>query len=70
MDVILCIYIALYSVVQLVFMISIYFILGLFIDVSDKIQVIIICFSGFFSAVLLFYLLLFSGINFTIKLGE
>lgn len=37
MDVILCIYIALYSAIQLIFMISIYFILGLFIDASDKI---------------------------------
>lgn len=67
MDVILCIYIALYSVVQLVFMISIYFILGLFIDVSDKMQIIIIWFSGLFSATILFYLLLFSDINFTIS---
>lgn len=67
MDVILCIYIALYSAVQLVFMISIYFILGLFIDVSDKIQIIIIWFSGLFSATILFYILLLSGINFTIK---
>lgn len=68
MDVILCIYIALYSAIQLIFMISIYFILGLFIDISDTTQIIIICFSGLFSATILFYLLLFSDINFTITL--
>lgn len=68
MDVILCIYIALYSIVQLIFMISIYFILGLFIDISDTTQIIIIWFSGLFSATILFYLLLFSDINFTIRL--
>lgn len=67
MDVILCIYIALYSAIQLIFMISIYFILGLFIDVSDKIQIIIIWFSGLFSATILFYILLLSDINFTIS---
>lgn len=67
MDAILCIYIALYSAIQLIFMISIYFILGLFIDVSDKIQIIIIWFSGLFSATILFYILLLSDINFTIK---
>lgn len=68
MDVILCIYIALYSAIQLIFMISIYFILGLFIDISDTTQIIIIWFSGLFSATILFYLLLFSDINFTIRL--
>lgn len=67
MDVILCIYIALYSAIQLIFMISIYFILGLFIDISDKIQIFIIWFSGLFSATILFYILLLSDINFTIK---
>lgn len=67
MDVILCIYIALYSAIQLIFMISIYFILGLFIDVSDKIQIVIIWFSGLFSATILFYILLLSDINFTIS---
>jgi hypothetical protein len=67
MDVILCIYIALYSAIQLIFMISIYFILGLFIDISDKIQIVIIWFSGLFSATILFYILLLSDINFTIK---
>ena len=66
MDVILCIYIALYSAIQLIFMISIYFILGLFIDVSDRIQIVIIWFSGLFSATILFYILLLSDINFTI----
>lgn len=68
MDVILCIYIALYSAIQLIFMISIYFILGLFIDISDTTQIVIIWFSGLFSATILFYLLLFSDINFTIRL--
>lgn len=67
MDIILCIYIALYSAIQLIFMISIYFILGLFIDISDKIQIVIICFSGLFSATILFYILLLSDINFNIK---
>lgn len=67
MDVILCIYIALYSAIQLIFMISIYFILGLFMDVSDKIQIVIIWFSGLFSATILFYILLLSDINFTIS---
>ena len=67
MDVILCIYIALYSAIQLIFMISIYFILGLFIDISDKIQIVIIWFSGLFSATILFYILLLSDINFTIN---
>lgn len=67
MDVILCIYIALYSAIQLIFMISIYFILGLFIDISDKIQIVIIWFSGLFSATILFYILLLSDINFTIS---
>lgn len=67
MDVILCIYIALYSAIQLIFMISIYFILGLFIDISDTTQIIIIWFSGLFSATILFYILLLSDINFTIK---
>lgn len=67
MDVILCIYIALYSAIQLIFMISIYFILGLFIDISDKIQIVIIWFSGLFSATILFYILLLSDINFNIK---
>ena len=67
MDVILCIYIALYSAIQLIFMISIYFILGLFIDISDTTQIIIICFSGLFSATILFYILLLSDINFTIN---
>lgn len=66
MDVILCIYIALYSAIQLIFMISIYFILGLFIDISDTTQIIIIWFSGLFSATILFYILL-SDINFTIS---
>lgn len=61
------IYIALYSAIQLIFMISIYFILGLFIDISDKIQIFIIWFSGLFSATILFYILLLSDINFTIK---
>lgn len=68
MDIILCIYIALYSAIQLIFMISIYFILGLFIDISDTTQIVIIWFSGLFSATILFYLLLFSDINFTIRL--
>jgi hypothetical protein len=67
MDVILCIYIALYSAIQLIFMISIYFILGLFIDISDTTQIIIIWFSGLFSATILFYILLLSDINFNIK---
>lgn len=67
MDVILCIYIALYSAIQLIFMISIYFILGLFIDISDTTQIIIIWFSGLFSAMILFYILLLSDINFTIN---
>lgn len=67
MDVILCIYIALYSAIQLIFMISIYFILGLFIDISNTTQIIIIWFSGLFSATILFYILLLSDINFTIK---
>lgn len=67
MDIILCIYIALYSAIQLIFMISIYFILGLFIDISDKIQIVIIWFSGLFSATILFYILLLSDINFNIK---
>jgi len=67
MDVILCIYIALYSAIQLIFMISIYFILGLFIDISDTTQIIIIWFSGLFSATILFYILLLSDINFTIS---
>ena len=67
MDVILCIYIALYSAIQLIFMISIYFILGLFIDISDTTQIIIIYFSGLFSATILFYILLLSDINFTIS---
>jgi hypothetical protein len=67
MDVILCIYIALYSAIQLIFMISIYFILGLFIDISDTTQIIIIWFSGLFSATILFYILLLSDINFTIN---
>lgn len=67
MDVILCIYIALYSAIQLIFMISIYFILGLFIDISDTTQIVIIWFSGLFSATILFYILLLSDINFTIK---
>ena len=66
MDVILCIYIALYSAIQLIFMISIYFILGLFIDISDTTQIIIIWFSGLFSATILFYILL-SDIKFTIN---
>lgn len=66
MDVILCIYIALYSAIQLIFMISIYFILGLFIDISDTTQIVIIWFSGLFSAIILFYILL-SDINFTIS---
>lgn len=66
MDVILCIYIALYSAIQLIFMISIYFILGLFIDISDTTQIVIIWFSGLFSATILFYILL-SDINFTIN---
>lgn len=48
-------------------MISIYFILGLFIDISDKIQIVIIWFSGLFSATILFYILLLSDINFNIK---
>lgn len=61
------IYIALYSAIQLIFMISIYFILELFIDISDKIQIFIIWFSGLFSATILFYILLLSDINFTIK---
>lgn len=67
MDVILCIYIALYSAIQLIFMISIYFILGLFIDISDTTQIVIIWFSGLFSATILFYILLLSDINFTIN---
>ena len=67
MDVILCIYIALYSAIQLIFMISIYFILGLFIDISDTTQIIIIWFSGLFSATILFYILLLSDIKFTIS---
>nr|DAP07469.1 MAG TPA: hypothetical protein [Bacteriophage sp.] len=67
MDVILCIYVALYSAIQLIFMISIYFILGLFIDISDTTQIIIIWFSGLFSATILFYILLLSDINFTIS---
>lgn len=67
MDVILCIYVALYSAIQLIFMISIYFILGLFIDISDTTQIIIIWFSGLFSATILFYILLLSDINFTIN---
>lgn len=67
MDVILCIYIALYSAIQLIFMISIYFILGLFIDISDTTQIIIIWFSGLFSATILFYILLLSDIKFTIN---
>lgn len=67
MDVILCIYIALYSAIQLIFMISIYFILGLFIDISNTTQIIIIWFSGLFSATILFYILLLSDINFTIN---
>lgn len=67
MDIILCIYIALYSAIQLIFMISIYFILGLFIDISDTTQIIIIWFSGLFSATILFYILLLSDINFTIN---
>lgn len=67
MDAILCIYIALYSAIQLIFMISIYFILGLFIDISDTTQIIIIWFSGLFSATILFYILLLSDINFTIN---
>lgn len=67
MDVILCIYIALYSAIQLIFMISIYFILGLFIDISDTTQIIIIWFSGLFSATILFYILFLSDINFTIN---
>lgn len=66
MDVILCIYIALYSAIQLIFIISIYFILGLFIDISDTTQIVIIWFSGLFSAIILFYILL-SDINFTIS---
>lgn len=67
MDVILCIYIALYSAIQLIFIISIYFILGLFIDISDTTQIVIIWFSGLFSATILFYILLLSDINFTIN---
>ena len=51
-------------------MLSIYFVLGCFTDVSDKAQIVIIWFSGLFSAILLFYLLLFSDINLNITIGD
>lgn len=70
MGIILSVYIALYSIIQVIVMLSIYFVLGCFTDVSDKAQIVIIWFSGLFSAILLFYLLLFSDINLNITIGD